>query len=48
MTPKFDSEVIPPGTFKQVPNVASLAPGKYKVRCKIHVVVSGTLTVSGA
>ena len=48
VTPKFDSEVIPPGTFKQVPNVASLAPGKYKVRCKIHVVVSGTLTVSGA
>jgi hypothetical protein len=43
--PRFDSGVVPPGTFKEVPNVSSLAPGTYKVRCSIHVVVRGTLTV---
>ena len=48
VTPKFDSGIVPPGTFKDVPNVSSLPPGTYKVRCKIHVVVNGTLTVSGA
>ena len=43
--PRFDSGVVPPGTFKEVSNVSSLAPGTYKVRCSIHVVVRGTLTV---
>ena len=43
--PRFDSGVVPPGTFKEVPNVSSLAPGTYKVRCSIHIVVRGTLTV---
>src|SRR5688572_17935750 len=43
--PRFDSGVVPPGTFKEVPDVSSLAPGTYKVRCSIHVVVRGTLTV---
>ena len=43
--PRFDSGVVPPGTFKEVPNVSSLEPGTYKVRCSIHVVVRGTLTV---
>ena len=45
VTPKFDSDIVPPGFAKKVPNVPSLAPGMYKVRCKIHVVVRGTLTV---
>src|SRR5688500_6682445 len=43
--PRFDSGVVPPGTFKEVPEVSSLAPGTYKVRCSIHIVVRGTLTV---
>ena len=43
--PRFDSGVVPPGTAKEVPNVSSLAPGEYKVRCSIHIVVRGTLTV---
>jgi hypothetical protein len=43
--PRFDSGVVPPGTFKEVPDVSSLAPGTYNVRCSIHVVVRGTLTV---
>jgi hypothetical protein len=46
--PRFDSGVVPPGTSREVANVSSLAPGSYKVRCLIHVVVRGTLTVSGA
>lgn len=45
VTPKFDSGIVPPGTFKEVPNISSLAAGKYKVRCMIHIVVKGTLTV---
>ena len=43
--PRFDSGVVPPGTSREVANVSSLAPGSYKVRCSIHVVVRGTLTV---
>jgi plastocyanin len=45
VTPKFDSDVVPPGTFKDVSNVASLPPGKYSFNCKIHSVLKGTLTV---
>ena len=45
VTPKFDSDVVPPGVFKDVPNIPSLPPGKYKVHCVIHDVVKGTLTV---
>ena len=43
--PRFDSGVVPPGTFKEVSDVSSLEPGTYKVRCSIHVAVRGTLTV---
>ena len=46
VTPKFDSGVVPPGIFKEVPDIPALPPGTYKVRCKIHVVVKGTLTVA--
>ena len=45
VTPKFDSGIVPPGTFKEVPDISALAPGEYPVRCKIHIVVRGTLTV---
>jgi hypothetical protein len=45
VTPKFDSDVVPPGLYKDVENIASLPPGKYNVHCKIHDVVKGTLTV---
>ena len=45
VTPKFDSDVVPPGLYKDVPNISSLPPGKYRVHCKIHEVVKGTLTV---
>ena len=45
VTPKFDSDVVPPGTFRDVANVASLPPGKYSFNCKIHSVLKGTLTV---
>jgi len=45
VTPRFDSDVVPPGTFKDVPNISSLPPGKYAVHCTIHEVVKGTLTV---
>src|SRR5437764_11229218 len=44
-TPRFDTDVVPFGLFKDVPEVASLPPGKYAVHCKIHDVVKGTLTV---
>ena len=43
--PRFDSGVVPPGTFKEVPDISSLPAGQYKVRCSIHVVVKGTLTI---
>ena len=43
--PRFDSGVVPPGTFKEVPDISSLPVGEYKVRCSIHVVVKGTLTI---
>jgi plastocyanin len=46
VTPKFDSDVVPPGTFKDVPNVESLPPGTYKFNCKIHNSLRGTLTVA--
>ena len=45
VTPKFDSDVVPPGTFKDVPEVPSLPKGKYIFHCKIHDVLKGTLTV---
>ncbi|HVW34797.1 MAG TPA: hypothetical protein VHL53_19850, partial [Acidimicrobiia bacterium] len=28
VTPKFDSDVVPPGLFKDVANISSLPPGK--------------------
>jgi plastocyanin len=46
VTPKFDSDVVPPGTFKDVPNISSLPPGTYKFNCKIHNSLKGTLTVA--
>jgi plastocyanin len=45
VTPRFDSDVVPPGTFKEVPNISSLPPGTYSFHCKIHEVLKGTLTV---
>jgi hypothetical protein len=45
VTPKFDSDVVPPGTFRDVPNVSALPPGTYSFHCKIHEVLKGTLTV---
>ena len=45
VTPKFDSDIVPPGTFKDVPNIASLPAGTYTFHCKIHEVLKGTLTV---
>ncbi|HEY0397088.1 MAG TPA: hypothetical protein VGF00_01790 [Acidimicrobiia bacterium] len=44
-TPRFDSDIVPMGTFKDVPNISSLPPGKYTFHCKIHEVLKGTLTV---
>ena len=45
VTPKFDSGIVPPGTFRDVANVPSLAPGQYSFRCTIHDVLKGRLTV---
>ena len=45
VTPKFDSGIVPPGTFKDVANVPSLPPGQYNFRCVIHDVLKGQLTV---
>jgi plastocyanin len=45
VTPKFDSDVVPPGTFRDVANVESLPPGTYRFNCKIHNSLKGTLTV---
>jgi hypothetical protein len=45
VTPRFDSDIVPFGTFKVVPDISSLPPGTYAVHCKIHDVVKGTLTV---
>jgi plastocyanin len=45
VTPRFDSDIVPPGTFKDVPEVPSLPKGKYVFHCKIHNVLNGTLTV---
>ncbi|HEV7865192.1 MAG TPA: cupredoxin domain-containing protein, partial [Acidimicrobiia bacterium] len=45
VAPKFDSDIVPPGTFKDVPNISSLPPGKYTFHCKIHEVLKGALTV---
>ena len=43
--PKFDSDVVPFGLFKDVTDVSKLPPGKYIFHCKIHDVLKGTLTV---
>jgi hypothetical protein len=45
VTPRFDSDVVPFGLFKDVPNIPTLPPGKYIFHCKIHDVLKGTLTV---
>ncbi|HYH49891.1 MAG TPA: hypothetical protein VEG38_10120 [Acidimicrobiia bacterium] len=45
VTPKFDSGIVPPGTFRDVANVPSLPPGQYTFRCVIHEVLKGKLTV---
>src|SRR5215210_252341 len=45
VTPRFDSDIVPPGTFKDVPNIESLPPGTYFFNCKIHNVLKGELTV---
>ena len=45
VAPKFDSDVVPFGLFKDVADVAKLPPGKYVFHCKIHDVLKGTLTV---
>jgi plastocyanin len=45
VTPKFDSGIVPPGTFRDVANVPSLPPGQYNFRCIIHEVLKGKLTV---
>jgi plastocyanin len=45
VTPKFDSDIVPPGTFKDVTGVESLPPGQYAFNCKIHNVLKGKLTV---
>ena len=45
VTPKFDSDVVPPGTFRDVPNVESQPHGTYRFNCKIHNSLKGTLTV---
>jgi plastocyanin len=45
VTPKFDSDIVPFATFKDVPQVPSLPKGKYVFHCKIHDVLKGTLTV---
>ena len=45
VTPRFDSGIVPPGTFKDVANISSLPPGKYGFHCVIHEVLKGSLTV---
>ena len=45
VTPRFDSDIVPPGTFRDVPNIESLPPGTYSFNCKIHSVLKGQLTV---
>jgi plastocyanin len=45
VTPKFDSDIVPFGTFKEVPGISSLPAGTYSFHCKIHDVLKGTLTV---
>jgi plastocyanin len=45
VTPKFDSDIVPPGTFRDVANIESLPPGTYSFNCKIHSVLKGMLTV---
>ncbi|MDQ1567438.1 MAG: hypothetical protein QOF96_2318 [Actinomycetota bacterium] len=45
VTPKFDSDIVPMGTFKDVPNISSLPAGTYSFHCKIHDVLKGSLTV---
>ena len=45
VTPRFDSDIVPFATFKDVPQIPSLPKGKYIFHCKIHDVLKGTLTV---
>ena len=45
VTPRFDSDIVPPYTFKDVANVETLPPGQYSFNCKIHSVLKGQLTV---
>ena len=45
VTPRFDSDIVPPYTFKDVANVETLPPGQYSFNCKIHNVLKGQLTV---
>jgi hypothetical protein len=45
VTPRFDSGIVPPGTFRDVADISSLPPGKYSFHCVIHEVLKGSLTV---
>jgi plastocyanin len=44
----FDSPITPPGGVSEVSGIAELRPGSYRVTCRVHAFMTGTLTVGRA
>jgi plastocyanin len=44
----FDTEVVPFGSSVKVPNIENLPPGDYLIRCRVHSIMRGYLSVGGA
>jgi hypothetical protein len=44
----FDTEVIPFGSTIQVPGIEDLEAGEYLIRCRVHSIMRGYLSIGGA
>jgi plastocyanin len=43
----FDTEVVPFGSTVQVPGVEDLEEGEYLIRCRVHPIMRGYLSIGG-
>ncbi len=43
----FDTDIVPFGSSVTVPNVENLPPGDYLIRCRVHPIMRGFLSVGG-
>jgi plastocyanin len=43
----FDTDIVPFGSTVQVPGVESLPNGEYLIRCRVHSIMRGYLSIGG-